>query len=296
MSDLHLPNDARANRVEVIRRLRALERIPPPPQEQQRLLRALADPGLELEALAELINQCPPVAARVMGVARSAFFATGAPVRSVHDAVVRVLGLRLVSDLVNCVALSSPLEVRRCPGFDPSRYWMSAVVTATLAQKISADAVSMDLESRRGAYLAGLLHNLGVLALVHLDADAMSAIFAASETRDDGALIGAERELLGITHGEAGDSLAAAWGLPSDIRAVMLYQRESSYRGDHWMLALLVGAATRLSAVLLDPECPPPEAPPELELLGADSERVVERCIELTGSLEALVQLAQQLA
>ncbi len=178
MADDHVVHAADGSRLEVIRQIRALERIPAPPQEQQRLIRAVAEPDVSLDDIADLIERCPPVAARVMSVARSAFFNTGSPVRSVRDAVVRVLGLQLVADLVNCMALSSSLQVHACPDFEPARYWLKAVVTATVAKRFAVDAPRIDAAACRSAYLCGLLHSLGVLILVHLDPEGMSRVFA----------------------------------------------------------------------------------------------------------------------
>jgi HD-like signal output (HDOD) protein len=296
MADIHISRDASASRLEVIRRIRALERIPPPPQEQQRLLAALADPEPDLDSVAALIERCPPVAARIMGVAHSAFFASGAPARSVRDAVGRVLGLRLVEDLVNCVALSSPLQVGRCPGFEPARYWMSAVVTATLARHIAADADLMDADSRRSAYLCGLLHSFGVLVLVHLDPEGMSRVFTAVRAPNAEPLGALELDHLGITHLEAGGRLAVAWGLPPEIRAVMLHYDDPWYRGEHWMLARLVGAATRLEPVVLQPERIAQADTRGLDDLGVDTASIAERLTGLSGAVEELSDLAQQLA
>lgn len=75
MADRKAADDVSVTRLEVIRQIRALERIPRSLREQQRLLAALADPKTKPDALVDLIDQCPTVAARVIGFANSPFFA-----------------------------------------------------------------------------------------------------------------------------------------------------------------------------------------------------------------------------
>ncbi len=174
------------------------------------------------------MEQSPSVAGRVLGLAGSAFFARGKPVRSLRDAVVRVLGLELVRNIVLGIAVTGSFEPRRVPGFDGLRYWSSALRTAALARTLAAQ-LSDRLVGRfdtteygpDSAYLGGLLHNLGLLALIEVAPEAMEEVFARAAERDDRSVTRAEQALLEIDHFEVGALLAVRWSLPPAVRIVL---------------------------------------------------------------------------
>lgn len=244
-------DSAAQRQLDTTRRLRELEKLPPLPQEEQSLLAMVRDPDVDVDRLVAALERCPSVAARILSVARSAFFAQRIPATSVRDAVVRVFGLRLVADLVCCMVLRGPLATGRCRAFDPQRYWCRSLLTAVLAQRF-ARLTCLDQESSGASYLSGLTHSLGLLALVHLDPDGMSRVFAARASGEYPSLTAAEESLIGVTHCQAGGRLAEAWKLPAALAVVMSCYREPDYRGEGWQLNRLVTAAALAAEHLTD--------------------------------------------
>nr|WP_246221608.1 HDOD domain-containing protein [Marichromatium bheemlicum] len=228
--------------------IRDLQSLPPLPEQAQVLLAELVDPELDVNHLLELIEQSPALAARLLGIARSAFFAGPIPARDLSDAVIRVLGLRLVRDLSISLLLSAPFERDRCPGFDPGSYWRRAMLTATLAEALAAKAVSGREETLAGVYLAGLLHNLGVLVLVHLAPQTMDEVFTEAAAECEVGVRELTRLRLGMDHCQAGAELARAWRLPPELAVAMGRHCAPDYAGAHWRLVCLVGFAERFAA------------------------------------------------
>ncbi|NEX21954.1 HDOD domain-containing protein [Thiorhodococcus mannitoliphagus] len=224
-------------------RIQRLSSLPPLPRRSQELLRLLTNPELNILDLVALIEQTPALAARILGVAASPFFRSPMPVRSISDAIIRLLGLNLVRDLSLSLILSQPFDVRSCRGFDVMRYWRHAMMTATFAQFLAPSVQAEDAPSPSEAYLGGLLHSLGLLALVHVAPDVMGLVFRELEAQPERHLAEVERELAGMDHVDAGIELARAWRLPSNVAAVMAYHREVDYRGDHWRLVAVVTLA-----------------------------------------------------
>ena len=215
------------------------------------------------------------MAARILGVANSAFFRSTVPVRSLSDAVMRILGLNLVRDLSLSLILSQPFDVCRCRGFEPMRYWRHAVMTAVLAEMLAAVTTLPGEHTPSDAYLGGLLHSLGLLALVHVDPDGMSQVFAQSASRPELALSDIECEWFGFDHTTAGADIAFAWGLPDQVAAAMTHHRDPNCRGRYWPLVALVALAERASQTRLagDAFAPDVADPPELlDLLGITPE------------------------
>lgn len=229
-------------------RVQELASLPQLPKQARLILVELADPDLELPHLIHRLEQMPQLAARLMGIARSAFFAGPPPARDLADAVIRMLGLDLVRDLTICFLLSSPFHVNRCPAFEPIRYWRRAMLTATLADTLAPMVPGDETDALAGAYLGGLLHNLGLLALVHLEPDLMGRVFTAAAQEPVTSLNEVERSLLGMDHGLAGRHLAEGWNLPMDVAMVMEHHGNENYRGDFYRLVVLVRIAERFSA------------------------------------------------
>ncbi|MEM8489878.1 MAG: HDOD domain-containing protein [Pseudomonadota bacterium] len=201
--------------------IRRLRNLPPLPRTSQALLQMLSDPDLDMLTLAETIEQTPSLAARILGVANSAFFAHAAAVRDVPDAIIRVLGLHLVRDLSISFALSQPFEINDCAHFDPKRYWIAAMESAVLAQLIASRTAALEGPKPAEAYLSGLLHNLGLLALIHIAPQAMNQVFARIQSEPDLNLIQEERLAVGLDHSAAGAALASAWQLPPLLAVAM---------------------------------------------------------------------------
>lgn len=201
-----------------VRRLRSLA---PLPRTSQLLLQTLSDPELDMLQLAGIVEQTPALAARILGVANSAFFANTTAVRDVPDAIIRVLGLNLVRDLSTSFVLSQPFDFTKCPRFDAMRYWTAAMESAVLAQMIVNRLPLTESPSPAEAYLCGLLHNLGLLALIHVAPEAMHSVFTNAEREPTEDLAAHEQQVMGIDHAAAGAELAVVWHLPPLLALAM---------------------------------------------------------------------------
>ena len=82
-----------------------VESIPPLPATASTLLVMAADPDVEMEALALVIERDPPLSARLLGVANSAFYSPPRPVMTIKDAIIRALGMNMVRNLALGMAL-----------------------------------------------------------------------------------------------------------------------------------------------------------------------------------------------
>ncbi|MCP5151749.1 MAG: HDOD domain-containing protein [Ectothiorhodospiraceae bacterium] len=230
--------------IEVRCALRALQELPPPPAGTRRLLDVLRDESVDLRDVAEAVEEVPPVAARLVGLAGSAYFGSRSPVRSVEDAIVRVLGLKFTRSVALGIALSGLFDARGCSAFDMGRYWGSALGTAAVARALSGRGGVQDIDAE-AAYLCGLLHNLGLLALVHVAASEVDGALRQADGAPPPALAVAMRERLGTDHWAAGAWVARRWQLPPAVAWVMEHYHDADYCGEDWQMVVLVGESAR---------------------------------------------------
>jgi len=222
-------------------KIRGLVALPPLPRRSQELLQ-----------LAELVEQTPALAARILGVANSAFFRTQVPVKHITDATIRILGLNLVRDLSVSFVLNQPFDLQGCRRFDPIRFWIRSMGSAVLVQLLLRHLPQRNPPTPSTAYLAGLLHNLGLLVLVHVAPEAMDGVFGELERHPEASLLAVERQLLGLDHAVAGAELASAWKLPSALAAAMGPAGEPSGRDELTTLVSLVLLCRCINRVLDD--------------------------------------------
>ena len=210
----------------------------------QRILMACEDQGISQTALAAALAESPTISARILGLANSAFFGQRGGVHALPHAI-SVLGLVTVRSIAAGLTLSGRLDTTDCPAFRAEHYWLSAVLTATLAQRIAPLIAAGARPPQDTVYLSGLLHNIGLLALVHqhpAEMDRALNAYAAAPERNLGEHI---RAVLETDHYQAGVWLGSKWHFPRQLLLVMEHHYDSAYRGDHWPLVLLQGLAAR---------------------------------------------------
>lgn len=233
----------------------------------QRILAICEDQGASQSALVEVLSEAPTIAARILGLANSAFFGQLGGVHSLQHAVT-VLGTVSVRSITAGLVLSGIINTRRCQTFSAERYWLSAEMTALLAQHLAPQIAAGVRPPVESVYLAGLLHNIGLLVLVHLHPAEMRQAFeayAADRSRTLGEHI---RDALEIDHYQAGVWLGSKWHFPRDLLLVMEHHYNPAYRGDHWPLVLLEGLAARWANQIIEHQPELDRESAAVELLG----------------------------
>jgi putative nucleotidyltransferase with HDIG domain len=188
----------------------ALRDLPPFPTLALLVMQELSHQEPDFRKVTSLINSEPVFAAELLRVSNSALFGFSSEIRSVPQAIVN-LGFEFVRSLAMTVALrtylSSPLRVpslRRC--------WRHSLACALISEEVSA-ALGGGADA---AYTAGLLHDIGRLALLAAwPKPYANALEVSIENGID--LIECERDLFDVDHCEAGLYLAAEWKLPADM-------------------------------------------------------------------------------
>lgn len=210
----------------------------------QLILSAFESPDLDVERIVTVLEKCPTISARLLGLANSAFFGHNGQIHSLKDAVF-VLGLVTVKSMSMGMAIAGSLDSRRCPAFDAEQYWMTALTTALLSQQLYP-AMPADLRpAGDSVYMSGLLHSIGLLVLVHLYPMEMDKALRAYHQAPDSRLADHIRRELDTDHYEAGIWLGSRWHFPEEILLVMRHHYNRDYRGEQWPLVLLSGASAR---------------------------------------------------
>ncbi len=234
--------------------------LPPLPAIATQLLQEINQPETDIDKLAGMIEQDPGLAARIIGIANSAYFARQHEVCSVRDAIVRVLGLNIVRGLAIGIALSKPFTLDACPNFDLERYWYRAFMTGTLAAQVGKNA-KLSPEQQDCCFLAGLLHNLGQIVLVHAFPSRMNDIFEEWQTNPERPLLDLEREQLAVDEIGAGRLISRNWHLPHCVADVIRCRHHVEDCAGNRPLVEWVSYCSSFATLLFDD--PEAEIPPQ---------------------------------
>lgn len=209
-------------------------RLPAMPQILTRLLWLCSDESTSLADLAALVSHDAAVTARLLGVANSAAHHPGGRRLGIDQAI----GLLGMNQFKSVVIAHSIMQVFQqfsgTAAVDLRAFWHHTLRTAVLARDLAAAGGYTRPDE---AYLAGLLHDVGRLAMLATAPNEYASIF---ETVDDDAVLQREKAALGLDHAEAGAWLAGRWQLDGLLADSILYHHEPASRlaGTHPLLVL----------------------------------------------------------
>ena len=223
-------------------RLEGLRQIPTIPAVLTPLLRYLEQPveKLDVEKITNFLAQDKSLAAQCLQMANSPLFGRWQQVDSLHGAVVS-LGLNHVSDIAMSCGLLKMLPGEKT-GIDPIVFWEHSLGCALLCRRL---ARNINLHDPGKAYLAGLLHDLGIIVNLWLLPDEFGEAFEAA--RSEGIpLHETEQRIFGFTHCDSGRLLAERWGFAPDLVEVVAYHHAPQASSQDVALVSLVHIADLL--------------------------------------------------
>ncbi len=229
---------------ENIRHRLASAQLPALPQVLLQVMQQCEAEDSGLAEIAEVVRRDAAIAARILSIARSPYYNRGRSVEALSQCLA-VLGTRTVRRIaLNQAVLDLFGRFQGAGRSDLAAFWCHALLTALLARQL---AEHLDYPHTEEAYLAGLLHDVGRLALLAALPEDYGPLFEAA--LDETALIGQERTRFDLDHAEAGAWLAERWQLDPLFCDSLRYHHESVGRvNDAHLLVRIVALADRLGS------------------------------------------------
>ncbi len=279
------------------RRLEDTLDFPPLPEIAHRIIRVSADPYASVSDLARVVEIDPALAAQVVSWASSPYYAAPGKVRSIQDAIVRVLGFDLVMNLALGLALGKTMRMSADGAQGYRAYWVQAVHGAAMAEGL-AKAMPSTLRPALGyMYLSGLLHNFGALILGELFKPQMQLVCRYIDANPHLGHWHVERFLLGVTREQMAARLMHFWHLPEAVCATLRFQQAPEQAGEHETAARVLQVATRLlrqHGIGSAPLEPLPDH--AFAALGIDRDAALEVSEHIRSAREQLEAIARDLA
>jgi len=218
----------------------AIKNLPPFPAVALQLM-GLLDSDVPVKDVVKLLRMDPALSAEILRVSNSPLYGLSRHVDSVSHAVV-VLGGDAVKRLALTVALGRFTQnfmkhrgLRRC--------WDHSVACALIAEELAEFAG----QPKDRAYTAGLLHDVGRLALLACYPNEYENLLAVA-SENDFDFRTTEKKLFEIDHCSTGHWLCKSWNLPLDMtEAIALHHEPGLAQGS---LTTLVAVSDSLAAAL----------------------------------------------
>ncbi|WP_240537103.1 HDOD domain-containing protein [Marinomonas flavescens] len=241
--------------VRIKQRLAETLEIPPLPVISSQIIRLCSNASSDMDELCEIISLDPSLAAQVIRWASSPYYGAKGGIESIKDAVVRVLGYDMAMTLALGLsmrnAFASPEESPR----HYENFWLNAVSHAVLIEALVKAVPPTYRPSKGHAYLAGLLHNFGYLAISIIMPPhfAILATYYEANAHLDSSIV--EMQILHFTKEQLGAWLLKQWDLPTNIYTAIRYSKTPSYDGEYANFAHLLYVTHQLNEHLdIDPD------------------------------------------
>lgn len=201
--------------------LEHLDSLPAMPATAQKLLALPLDSDAGEQELLSLISQDPQISAKIVGLANSPILGLNRKVATVADAAMLLGMTRVKSVALGIAAMSNLSKLDEGRYFKPNDLWLHSMVIAIVMRTIAQAMPRATRPPEDQIFLAGLLHDIGFMALHHVDAEASDRLHHQLLLHPNRPILEIELETLGVTHCYVGAKLARCWDLPSEIVTVM---------------------------------------------------------------------------
>ncbi len=213
-----------------------IRQLPTLPSVLGRILGAAADPSTSALELGQLISSDLSLSATILRLVNSSYYGFQRQIDSVAQAVV-ILGFFKVRNLTLTASAFNNFRGSTCE-FDRTQLWRHALASGIAAEYVARRAGG-DLT---GSYEAGLLHDIGKVALDTLFPELF--VRAVHKAREEKRYIHeTAEETIGLSSLAAGGLLAERWGLPLSITDAIRYHLEPEKSKDYQRLASITALA-----------------------------------------------------
>jgi len=210
------------------RAMQVLEQLPPLPAKATDLLAAVASRDIEARQLVAIVARDSALQPRVLELANSGLFGRVRQIESIPHAVGLIGPPTLRRYLIQWTVGGVLRDLPDVAGWDAAKFSAHAEAAALLADNLCDH---LPVGNGDGAFVAGLVHDIGKFVICAEAPDAIEFILAMRETTPE-SVSEIERDVLGIDHAGMSSVVAEKWRLGDDVcRAVSCHHephRDSS--------------------------------------------------------------------
>ena len=273
------------------RAMTALGKLPPFSPILNKLLASLAGQDVSFATLGDLIEKDTVVAGNILHLVNSALYARRATITSVRHALA-LLGMDKVRNTLLGMSISRMWsQVKTPPVWSMARFNRHSASVAVLSDQIAG---RLNAEYAEGAFVAGLLHDLGRLLIALGLPDEFARLIKLHE-QSGKVWTECEIELLGFTHAKLSAEALAMWKFPEEVQvAVRDHHNPPAFQpGGIVPLSAIIDAANRYinstgESIVAGKGVPGAEGTDALAALGFSEEKLSKLLADFQGEHAAM--------
>lgn len=241
------------------------------PQVVIRTIDLINDPDTSAAAIGQVLSEDPGLTARLLKIVNSPFYGFPSRIDTVSRAIT-VIGTLELLDLILTTSVVKAFRGIPTDLVDMDSFWEHSLYTGLVARVLAGRIRAPNTERY---FVAGLLHDIGSLAMYRQIPDSVAALLrrANSELTPLHAL---EQETLGFDHGELGAELMRAWRLPDSLVEAIRFHHTPQQASRHRLETAIVHLADVITCSVREPANEtgriPPMEPTAWELTGLQAD------------------------
>jgi len=201
------------NKEQTIKVLEGVKGISTPPTILREILDLINDQDVSNKDLSNIILKDPSLTERLLRVANSSYYGVSRDVTSINQAIL-VIGLKAVKYYILSITVFNQVMTKKYKGnLDQKHLWTHFLEVAVTSRKI---AEHINYEMPEEAYVAGLLHDIGVILLESNFPDDYKKVIEYTKRGEE--LCRAEKIVFGLDHQEVAAFVTKKWNMPEKLR------------------------------------------------------------------------------
>jgi HD-like signal output (HDOD) protein len=213
------------------------------PEVTARIVDTVEDPKSTAASLHKIVAHDPALATRILKGVNSAFYGLPGQIGSVERAIV-LLGLNAIKNIAVAASLGQLFRnTKLCEGFTAKDLWTHCIAVGITAREL---ARQMKVPIADEAFLAGLIHDTGILVALQIWPDKLKLACETARTSERD-FCEIEREIIGCDHQQLGQALAEQWKFPRSCQLVAgRHHQPTTLSDNNRLLVTLVFVADTL--------------------------------------------------
>ena len=212
----------------------------------QRIINLRVDPHADISDLTDIVELDASLAAQVVSWAASPYYSAPGSIKSIHDAIVRVLGFDMVLNLALGLSLGNTLKMPKDGPHGCLPYWQQSVYMATAMEALVTCIPREHRPNFGTAYLTGLLNNFGHLIISEVFTNHFERICRYIEANPQTSFQAVEKHIIGVDRNQLAAWLMGFWNMPTTVCNALRHQNDPDYEGEDWQYSLLLYLSNKL--------------------------------------------------
>ena len=232
--------ESQAAVTEIVKKVSSIATLP---EVTARIVATVEDPNSNAAQINKIVSHDPALVTRILKVVNSAFYGLPGQIASVERAIV-LLGINAIKNIAVAASLGKLFKGGTLgAGFAPRDLWTHCIAVGVAARDL---ARQMRVPLADEAFLAGMIHDVGLLVSLQVFPDRLAEICERAKVEET-PFCDIERQVIQMDHQQLGQTLCELWKFPRSCQLVAGYHHRPTQLSDNnRLLVTLVYAADTL--------------------------------------------------